>query len=76
MGGVYKIKDVDYIGSCKCFKERLRTHNVCLTVPSKKEYNAPRYKFIRENNITIELIILEECDPNLTTRELEMREQN
>ena len=76
VGGVYKIKEVDYIGSCKCFKERVRTHNICLNNPSKKEYNTDKYNFIRENNITIELIILEECDDNLTTQELKIREQH
>ena len=79
VGGVYKIEGKNnefYIGSCKCFTKRKQGHNDIRNNPTKVEYETKKYIYFRENNITIELIPLEVCDPNLTSEELKIREQH
>ena len=78
VGGVYKIQGKDgdcYIGSTKNFTLRLAGHKSNCYNLKCKSYNNKIYKYLRENNITIKLIPLEECDPNLPTEELRKREQ-
>ena len=79
VGGVYKIEGKNnefYVGSSKCFTKRQKGHNDILNNPNSVEYETKKYIHFRENNITIKLIPLEVCDPNLTSEELKIREQH
>ena len=55
---IYKIKDVNYIGSCKDIKERTNTHKTKCWNKKSNRRNLLVYKFIRQKNKNIELEIL------------------
>ena len=55
---VYKIKDVNYIGSTNDIKNRTREHNFNSYNENSKNYNYLIYKYIREKQIEIKLEIL------------------
>jgi len=53
---IYKMKDVNYIGSAVDLKKRLSRHKTSCYNKNLSTYNYKVYKFVRENNITIKLI--------------------
>jgi len=54
---IYKLANCNYIGSTKDINNRLRRHKQsCYKV--EKQKNRKVYKYIRENNIKIELIVI------------------
>jgi len=54
---IYKLANCNYIGSTNNLKERFKGHKFeCYTC--KRNYHRKVYKYIRENNIKIELIVL------------------
>ena len=55
---IYKMKDVNYIGSCRNIKERYYLHKRNCWNKKANRHNLLVYKFIREKNKNIELEIL------------------
>lgn len=55
IGIIYKMKNVNYIGSTFNMRKRLANHNNFCHNPNGTYYNTPVYKHIRENKIYIEL---------------------
>lgn len=55
---IYKIKDINYIGSTKNIKERTYRHRSNINNKKSSTYNLLLYQFCREKNKKIELEIL------------------
>ena len=55
---IYKMKDLNYIGSCVDIKKRTKYHKTKCWNKKSDRYNLLVYKFIREKNKNIELEIL------------------
>jgi len=55
---IYKIKNVNYIGSTNDIKRRCWGHKSSCWNENSKDYNCLVYQYIREKNIKIELEIL------------------
>ncbi len=55
---IYKMRDINYIGSCRDIKKRTNEHKCKCYNENLKNYNLLVYKHIREKKIKIELKIL------------------
>jgi len=55
---IYKMRDINYIGSCIDIKNRTRNHKYNCYNENLKDYNYLIYQYIREKEIEIELKIL------------------
>ena len=68
---IYKIRHCNYIGSTTNLRQRKWRHNTCLNYEKNPNHNLKLYKYLRANNIKIELIQLEiyhhKCSKKLQT---------
>ena len=80
---IYKIVHKDdihnenvYVGSTTDFKRRKHAHKTCCNNPDSKEFNTPKYQFIRDNGGWNEWSMIEiEKYPCNDKREAEARER-
>ena len=66
-----------YVGSCKDYEARFRSHKSDCLNPKMESYNHKKYKIIREigwDNFVCEVI--EVCDDDITDKDLLFREQH
>ena len=72
---IYKLKDCNYIGCTSNIKERIVRHKLNRNNSNMKNYHLKVYKFLRENNIEVELIIIEYYDKDCSRKIKNLVEQ-